>query len=193
MAGVRENLRALIADIDPLDAEEAEHKAGVLAWVDSAAPFYRTAKPATPPKHLVAYCVLVDSERRSTLLVDHRDAGLWLPTGGHVDADEDPAAAARREIEEELAIRPEFHATTGPSPLMVTETETVGTSRPHTDVSVWFVFDGAEQQSLEPDDGEFVDARWWSFDDIVHGPGTRFDPNLPRFVEKLCRFIAFCC
>lgn len=38
--------------------------------------------------------------------------------------------------------------------------------------------------------GEFVDTRWWSFDEVVHGPRTRSDPLLPRFVDKLVGAIA---
>jgi hypothetical protein len=68
---------------------------------------------------------------------------------------------------------------------MVTVTRTAGISASHTDVSLWFAFDGSTETSLSPDAGEFVDTRWWGFDDIVHTAGTRFDPHLPRFVEKL--------
>jgi hypothetical protein len=63
---------------------EADHRADALAWVRSDAPIWRTSKPATPPRHLVAYFVLVDASARSCLLVDHRLAQLWLPTGGTV-------------------------------------------------------------------------------------------------------------
>jgi 8-oxo-dGTP pyrophosphatase MutT (NUDIX family) len=38
------------------------------------------------------------------LLVDHVNAGLWLPPGGHVEVDEDPGLTARREIQEELGL-----------------------------------------------------------------------------------------
>ena len=68
---------------------------------------------------------------------------------------------------------------------MVTVTQTVGVSASHVDVSLWFAFAGATDQSLTPDDDEFVDTQWWTFGEVVHGPGTRFDPHLPRFVEKL--------
>ena len=73
----RSTTRALhktVDRIDPLDELEDAHKADVLTWITSGNPIYRTAKPATPPKHLVSYCVLVDPQRRSVLLVDHRDA-----------------------------------------------------------------------------------------------------------------------
>lgn len=69
----------------------------------------------------------------------------------------------------------------------MTVTETVGRSETHSDVSLWFAFDGSEDLSLSPDEGEFVDARWWKFDDVRHGPKTRFDPHLPRFIDKLIK------
>lgn len=163
------------------------HRADTLQWIDSGAEIFRTQKPATPPKHLVSYCVLVDSDTRSVFLVDHRDAQRWLPTGGHVDPGEHPAEAARREISEELGVRPGFHRSIGDLPLMVTVTSTAGRSIGHTDVSLWFVFEGSTADVLSPDTGEFVDARWWRLAEVEHGPSTRFDPHLPRFVDKLGR------
>jgi 8-oxo-dGTP pyrophosphatase MutT (NUDIX family) len=183
-----------VAGIEPFDAIEADHRADTLAWIDSEAPIHRTAKPATPPRHLVSYCVLVDPGARSALLVDHRNAQRWLPTGGHVELDEHPAEAARREMAEELAISPPFHPATGPTPLFLTVSETGGRSTPHTDVSLWFVFVGAEGQRVQADPREFAGARWWPFDDIgATGSGSgapegsRFDIHLPRFLAKLDR------
>ena len=60
-----------------------------------------------------------------------------------------------------------------------------GLSTTHIDVSLWSVFAGSEQACLAPDPREFVDVRWWDFDEIRHLPGSRFDPHSPRFVEKI--------
>lgn len=190
-------VRSLVADLDPFDDVEADHRMTTLAWLDSGAPIHRTAKPATPPMHLVSYCLLVDPTARSALLVDHRDAERWLPTGGHVEVDEHPAVAARREMMEELSIDPPFHPRTGSAPLFLTVTETEGRSAPHTDVSLWFVFVGTEGQQVEPDPGEFAGVRWWSFDQVTtddavssEGASTtniRFDNHLNRFLAKLDR------
>ena len=38
---------------------------------------------ATPPKHLVSSFALVDHDH--IILVDHKYAERWLPTGGHVE------------------------------------------------------------------------------------------------------------
>jgi 8-oxo-dGTP diphosphatase len=80
-------------------------------------------KPATPPRHLVSYVAVIDRVDRSSLLVDHIKAGLWLPPGGHVEPDEHPAATADREAREELTIDPAFvHDPPRPSFLTVTQT-----------------------------------------------------------------------
>jgi len=185
MGGMREVVRSIVSEIAPLDPEEAAHRGDVIRWLDAGSDIFRTVKPATPPKHLVSYCVLVDTGARRILLVDHRDAQRWLPTGGHVDPGEHPAEAARREIQEELGISPAFHPAIGDTPLMVTVTETAGVSESHTDVSLWFAFNGSTEAPLSPDASEFVDTRWWTFDEVAHGPGTRFDPHVPRFIDKL--------
>lgn len=73
----------------------------------------------------------------------------------------------------------------GPRPLMVTVTQTQGRSEPHVDVSLWFVFDGSDCASVTPDEVEFVDTRWWSFDEVRADGTVDFDPHLPRFIGKL--------
>lgn len=185
MPTVRDVVRSLVEAIAPCDPEEAEHRLDVLRWIDAGSPLFRTERPAVPPKHLVAYCVLVDADTREVLLVDHRDAERWLPTGGHVEVDEHPADAAAREIVEELGVAPRPLASIGRDPLMVTVTRTQGRSERHTDVSLWFVFDGSSDAPLVPDETEFAGTRWWRFDDVGASGEVEFDPHLPRFIDKL--------
>ncbi len=182
---MRAEIRALVDEIVPLDRTEAEHRLDALSWLDGPAEIFRTAKPSTPPKHLVAYCALVDTDAQEILLVDHRDAERWLPTGGHVEPGEHPADAARREILEELHVAPQFHRAVGARPLMVTVRRTQGRSEHHTDVSLWFVFEGASDAVLAPDPTEFAGSRWWRFADVREGGSVEFDPNLSRFIDKL--------
>lgn len=183
---MRDVIESLVRAVDPWDPLENDDRADVLAWIGSSEQIFRTAKPATPPKHLVSYCVLFDTERSRVLLVDHRDAQRWLPTGGHVDVDEHPADAARREILEELQLDPPFHPLFGAQPLLVTVSETGGRSVPHTDVSLWFVFSGSSDDRIFPDDSEFAEARWWPMSAVIEGDeGSRFDPNVARFLVKL--------
>jgi 8-oxo-dGTP diphosphatase len=174
---MRARIRDEIAQIAPLDRLESEHLADTLAWIDSGAQLCRLAKPATPPRHLVSYCVVHDGSH--VLLADHRNAQLWLPTGGHVDEGEHPRASAERELREELGL-----ALPHPvgAPLLLTVSTTVGLTAGHVDVSLWYAVRTTRDQALRVDPDEFVSVRWFAFDDIPIG---RCDPNLVRFLGKL--------
>ena len=100
----RSHLAEVVREIAPVDNLEARHRLDTLAWYATQSTSTASPKPDQPAKHLVAYVVLVDLDARSLLLVDHRNAQRWLPTGGHVEPDEDPEASARRELREELGI-----------------------------------------------------------------------------------------
>jgi 8-oxo-dGTP diphosphatase len=172
---VREEMLA----IEPLDDLEREHLADAVSWLDSGADIYRTAKPATPPKHLVAYFVVVD--RDCVLLVDHKDAGLWLPPGGHVELDEHPRDTVRREFFEELGI--EAPHPIG-APLMLTRSTTVGRSAGHVDVSLWYALSADRERLIDYDQCEFNTVRWFTFAEV---PFDRSEPHLKRFLRKLER------
>lgn len=174
---IRREIYGQVAGIAALDALEEAHKADVLGWIESGVEVFRLAKPATPPKHLVAYFMVVDGEH--VLLVDHIKAQLWLPSGGHVEPQEHPRDTVAREIVEELGMEAEF---VQEAPLMVTVTETVGLTAGHTDVSLWYVVKGDRRRAVEFDRGEFTEVRWFHWDEIPYG---RSDPHMRRFIEKL--------
>jgi 8-oxo-dGTP pyrophosphatase MutT (NUDIX family) len=173
---------ALVAGIVPVDALERAHQGDVLDWLESTQDIYRRQKPATPPKHLVSYAVLVDPDDRSVFLVDHRLAGLCLPPGGHVEPGEDPAVTVRRETMEELGIQADF-SIIGARPLFVTVTPTVDGG--HTDVSLWYVISGNAQSPIRLDPREFAGGRWWTVAELDSADPARFDPHFGRFTAKL--------
>ncbi len=175
----RQCIRNEIASIVPLDPLEAQHQADALAWVDSGAQLIRQAKPATPPKHLVTYFAVVDAADPHILLVDHKNAQLWLPAGGHVEPGEHPRDTVTRELLEELGF-PTAHAI-GP-PLMITCTDTVGLTTGHTDVSLWYVVHAPRAQAMRFDTAEFSAVQWFALADI---PLARSDPHMVRFIAKL--------
>ncbi len=176
---MRAAIRAELTAIAPLDALEQAHLTDALAWLDSGAELCRLGKPATPPKHLVSYIAVVDADR--ILLVDHANARLWLPPGGHVELAEHPRATVARELEEELGFRPAHDIE---APVMVTCTATVGLTAGHTDVSLWYVVRASGTQLLTLDTSEFDAARWFAFAEI---PFERSDPHMRRFIHKLNR------
>lgn len=175
-------LHDLVSAVRPHDDLEAAHRTGTLAWLASTDDVYRRVKPATPPRHLVSYVVPVDPGTGDVLLVDHRNARLWLPPGGHVEPGEEPARTATRELEEELGV-----SRTADAPAFLTVTETVGVDAGHTDVSLWFVAAVGRDEPLTVDTGEFAGVRWWTRAEIAAADPGRFDPHLGRFLAKTAR------
>jgi 8-oxo-dGTP diphosphatase len=176
-------VHGLVAAVTPLDALESEHIADTLRWLQSTDDVFRRSKPATPNQHLVSYVFILDRRNSDVFLVDHVNSGLILPPGGHVEPDEHPAAAARRECREELGIEASFSETA--PPIFVTVTTTIGLDAGHTDVSLWFVSDGSRRLEMTVDQLEFRGSRWWTLQEVKAAAGERFDPHFQRFITKV--------
>jgi len=170
-------IRTEVSLVEPFDELESELKKDILAWIDSGVEVCRLSKPDVPPKHLISYFAVVDGEY--LLLVDHINAELWLPPGGHVESGEHPRTTVMREAKEELSIDGEFLYD---YPLFLTLTETVGKTAGHTDVSIWYALKGDRLQKLVIDESEFHSARWFHKDQI---PLARTDRHMERFISKL--------
>lgn len=174
-----ELVRRLVTQIEPFDSVEAEHRSAALNWIESGAPIFRIQKPDTPNQHLVSYFVVMDKSARKILLVDHKKAGLWLPTGGHVEVNEDPCQTVVRECREELGIEAMFWQK---NPIFITVTTTVGLTAGHIDVSLWYVLEGRCNADYVYDQTEFNCIGWFDFDQL---PLDRTDPHMARFTNKL--------
>lgn len=182
----RNDLLALVTAIQSSDERERADKDRVIAWLKSDAPIYRIQKPDVPPMHLVSYFAIVDPKKRSILLQDHLLAKLWIPAGGHVDPNEDPADTALRECREELGFTADFLGDRVPHFITVTTTNGQGE---HTDVSLWYLLQASESTPLIIEEGKFNEVRWWSIEDVLSSPITMFDPELHRFIKKVSPLI----
>ncbi|MBY0280760.1 MAG: NUDIX hydrolase [Alphaproteobacteria bacterium] len=180
---MRTEISQLIRSIVPFDELEKTQIQDTLNWIDSMAEIFRLEKPATPPKHLVSYFVLLDLENRQILLADHRKAHLWLPSGGHVEPGEHPRVTVEREIEEELKCKAEFIQET-PFFLTVTSVSALENQDPslHVDVSLWYLLQGNIHQTYDFDQTEFHSIKWFDFNKI---PYTRTHPQMKQFMKKL--------
>ncbi|BCY10461.1 NUDIX hydrolase [Actinoplanes sp. L3-i22] len=174
-------VHGLVSRLQPSDELAADHRRQALTWLSGTGDVFRRVKPASPPQHLVSYVVPVAADGR-ILLVEHINAGLWLPPGGHVEPDEDPAVTARREIEEELGLGA---AGLSGTPGFLTITRTVGIDHGHTDVSLWYTLACTGDEELRPDDGEFTAVRWWTRAELAAADPARFDPHFFRFLAAL--------
>lgn len=169
-----------IKKIKPFDELEREHFRNTLAWVSSDGEVYRTKAPDLPNKHLVCYFVVIDDTAQKLLLVDHKKAGLWLPSGGHVERGEHPKKTVERECMEELSIKAQFRFN---YPVMITQTKINEPANYHTDVSLWYALRGDHRQKYNFAVEEFYSIRWFSFTDLP----SKKDPHLQRFLRKYLR------
>ena len=179
-SGSRTRVLETVLSVPRHDRLAGEHLDTAAAWIRSGAPLWRTAKPATPPIHLVSYFVPFDAGTGRLLLGHHRLAGLLLPPGGHVEPGEDPWDTVVREAGEELR----FAAQPGGTPLFLTVTATVG-AHPHTDVSLWYVLPAEESDIVWFDDREYLGVEWLSAADIQARPAGSLDPHMARFLSAL--------
>ncbi len=180
---IRSEIHRLVSSISPWDKMEEEHINFVLHWIESGIEIFRTEKPATPETHLVSYFVVISPDQSKVLLVDHRKAMLWLPSGGHVEAEEHPKDTVRREIKEELGIEAEFLCD---EPILLTVTKTVGNVAKHTDVSFWYLLKCDPHCVLDYDADEFNKICWFGIDEI---PFEKSDPHMKRFIEKMLNLL----
>ncbi len=184
MKNIRFTIRKQVLNIKPFDNLEHEHISNVLQWIDSGAELFRIEKPDKPLMHLVSYFTLVDRINNSILLVDHIKAQLWLPTGGHVEPNEDPVETVKREITEELFTEANF-LDGNTMPRFVTVTQTVGLTAGHTDVSLWFALVGHKDVLINYDEEEFNNVKWFTYDEVLEMPIAKLDPHLHRYIRKL--------
>ena len=176
---VTEVIYNIVSAIMPFDKLEEQHIQDSLSWIQSGESIFRLKKPDIPNKHLVSYFILLDEAASKILLVDHKNAQLWLPTGGHVEENEDPKETVRRECFEELGINADFWFEV---PIFLTKAVTVGLTAGHTDVTLWYVLKTDVKQPFAFDMKEFNSIEWFSFDEI---PYEKSDPNMKRFMNKL--------
>ncbi|MEU9875992.1 NUDIX hydrolase [Streptomyces phaeochromogenes] len=181
---LRARLTSLLEGVRPWDEQERAHLAEAVEWVAGGAPLYRVRKPDVPPVHLVSYFVVLDEKRGELLLVAHRKAGLWLPSGGHVEPMEDPWDTVVRECREELCIAAVPSVVAGREPFFLTVTQTRGQGR-HTDVSLWYVLEAEVGSVVAFDEDEFSAIKWLSLSQVLAEPEDTLDPHMHRFTSKL--------
>ncbi len=186
ITAVKDQIQKQIGAITPHDQLEQQHITDALQWIANSPNIFRIAKPDKPPKHLVSYFVVIDQLHRSLLLGDHIKAQLWLPSGGHVELNEDPRDTVIREAREEVNLEAQFlHG--NDMPFFITVTETGGLTPGHTDVSLWYLIKGDVHATLQFDRGEFNDMNWFTFDEILDSHPSILDPHMQRFTAKLVK------
>ncbi len=138
------------------------------------------------------------SRRGQTALHWHR-LGLWLPPGGHIEADEDPIEAVLREVYEETGIRAEVVPTTPlatydqprqlPPPVTIGVYDIEEPGRPHQHIDfIYFTRPLAGEPEALPDDGNgwlWVSEEALRSEDYLVRPDGAGGAAIPEDVRRL--------
>jgi 8-oxo-dGTP pyrophosphatase MutT (NUDIX family) len=165
-----DDLRAAIAAIEPVDEREAQSQAATLdrlTW--SIDPF----DEEVDPHHVTASAFVISA--RGVILHLHRKLNIWVQPGGHIDAGEDPLAAALRETVEETGL-----VTVHTDPPTLFHVDVHPGPRGHTHYDLRYVLLSAPVDPTPPPE-ESPDVYWFSFADAVE----RCEPGLAAALGAL--------
>jgi 8-oxo-dGTP pyrophosphatase MutT (NUDIX family) len=154
--GITEIRQAVLA-FAPSSEREAASKARILIELDRLTrPFDRDADPV----HVTGSALVVG--RRGTVLHWHKRLGGWLQPGGHIDAGESPADAARREAAEETGLAVQ-HPEDGPF-LIHLDVHPAADGHVHLDLRYLLL---APDLDPAPPVGESQQVRWFSIEEAL--------------------------
>lgn len=163
-------LAASIRAIDPVNEREAASIVATLErlmWADDL--FDEDAND----HHLTASAFILSS--RGVILHLHRRMGIWVQPGGHVDAGEEPSAAAVRETLEETGLVV-VHA----QPPTLFHVDVHAGPKGHTHYDLRYVLLG-EPVDPSPPAGESPEVHWFEFSDAI----ARCEPGMAPALKKL--------
>ena len=140
------------------------------------------ARTQFDPGHFTASAFVRSPDRGSILLVLHGKLGRWLQPGGHVDPeDQDVAAAAAREVAEEVGIHGLVPGG-GPLDLDIHAIPPLRGDPTHEHFDVRFEFVAPSWEFVAGSDARA--ARWVQLEQVSE---TESDASVMRAVEKLRR------
>jgi len=145
-------------------------------------------------RHFVATVYVVNDGE--TTLHHHEKLDMWLPPGGHIDRDELPHEAAKREVREEIGLDIDLLAPQGnlesatvrsiPKPqhflLEDINVHEEGVGHQHID----FIFYGkADTRQLDPAPGETPASEWeWFTKKELRDNRDRFEPDVVEIGQQ---------
>lgn len=177
---ILQRARDAIAGYQPSDARERGFQERMLQLLELPAP---TSRDQFVPGHLTASAFVLSPARDAILLILHKKLRLWLQPGGHIEASDDSlAAAARREVAEEVGLALPASAAGAIFDLDIHAIPARKDEPAHEHFDVRFCFHSPSLEFATND--EVVDARWAPLTQIEQ---LTSDESVLRVARKLLR------
>lgn len=146
-------------------------------------------------KEFTATTFIFNKNRTKVLLIFHKKLQLWLPPGGHIDADECPHEAALREVFEETGIKatlvpywldldinnPSEHQVPNPYCILSEHIPAYKEKEAHIHVDFIYLAE-ANEETLTMAEREITDAGWFTKDMVKNCKTT---DGVHKICEKL--------
>jgi len=179
-------LRAILRDIIETANADDKIKSSFRKRVEKAS----ISVADDPISHFCVYSAAYDPENKLVFIGRHKKAGLWLFSGGHMEKDETPAQALKREIAEEWGMDLEV-GNYKPSLLAITNIISNPAGRPcRTHYDIWF-FIPQNSETFTPDkklfEDEFYEFGWKTFNEarrLTEDPNTAIAINEIEKISK---------
>ena len=143
------------------------------------------------PGHITASAFVLSPNEQDLLLISHRDFGLWMQPGGHLDPnDPDPFEAAKRELKEETGLCKVKQPKWAPGILDVDiHNVPAGLKRnepAHHHFDIRFAFSASSIEVNAASDAK--EARWFNIDQLIHDKSG--DASVRRAATRLQKLVS---
>lgn len=156
-------------------------------------------KPTLDEKHFVATGFITNLEHTKMLMVYHRKLGRWAAPGGHIEPNETPIDAMRREVEEETGIKidriydnhwsgyppecgKEESQMAKPYVMLYESIPKTAKAPAHYHMDFIFLCEANERQTMTGQELEVSDLRWFTWQEILEI--DTFD-SVKKFATKM--------
>lgn len=134
-------------------------------------------------KHFVATGFVVNKDHSKMLMVYHKKLGKWLAPGGHLEENETPSEAVRREVKEETGVDIEIidnshlEITPEPNKELLLETpmfmlaEHIPANKKdeaHIHLDFVFLCEADENQPIKQQEEEVEGVKWMTWEEILN-------------------------